>query len=143
MESFYWTVLVIAIIALIGALTYVGILMTYYTNQDTTYPPVASSCPDFWSVSPTNANECVIPPGDAEGIKNVGTIYNETEDATSGDTTYNLQLTTDNTPGLNASSGIDFSHAGWGVGSGAICKKRTWANQYGLTWDGISNYNSC
>lgn len=142
MESFYWTVLVIAIITLISALAYVGVLMTYYTNKTTTYPPVASSCPDFWSVSTTNPNECVIPSGDAEGIRNIGTIYNAITDA-SGVTTNALQLTTDNTPGLNAFSGIDFSSADWGVGSGAICKKSSWANQYGLTWDGISNYNSC
>lgn len=143
MDSFYWTVLVIAIIALIGALTYVGVLMTYYTNQDTTYPPVASSCPDFWAVSPANQNVCVIPSGDAAGIKNVGTIYTATTDATSDVTTYALQLTTDNTPGFDGSTGIDFSDAQWGVGNGALCKKSSWANQNGLTWDGVSNYNSC
>ena len=142
MESFYWIVLVVAIIALIGALTYVGVLMTYYTKKDATYPPVASSCPDFWTVSDSNPAKCNIPAGDAAGIKNTGSIYDTTG---SGSTlAYTLKLTSANTPGLDtASNSIDFSAADWGAGSGAICKKNSWANQNGLVWDGVSNYNSC
>jgi len=139
MESFYWIVLVVAIIALIGALAYVGILMTYYTKKDATYPPVASSCPDFWTVSASNPTKCNIPAG---GIKNTGNLY---ETAGSGSTlAYTLKLTSANTPGLDATNNaIDFSAAEWGAGSAAICKKNTWANQNGLVWDGVSNYNSC
>ena len=141
MESFYWIVLVVAIIALIGALTYVGVLMTYYTNKDITYPPTASSCPDFWTVSASNPAACNIPAG---GIKNTGTLY-ETTVGSDGTPSYAINSTTAaNTPGFDATNKtIDFSAAGWGVGSGAICKKHAWANQNGLIWDGVSNYNSC
>ena len=38
---------------------------------------------------------------------------------------------------------IDFSSNDWGVGASAICKKKIWASQYGLVWDGITNYNGC
>ena len=143
MDSFYWIVLVIAIIALIGALTYVGILMTYYTNKNITYPPTASSCPDFWTVSDSNPDKCNIPMQDASGIKNTGSIY-ETTTGSDGKSSYRLNLSAANTPGLDtANNAIDFSNAGWGVGSGAMCKKHAWANQNGLIWDGVSNYNSC
>jgi hypothetical protein len=143
MESFYWTVLVVAIIALIGALTYVGVLMTYYTKKDTAYPPVASSCPDFWTVSASNPAKCNIPAGDAAGIKNIGSLY-ETTTSSEGKPVYTLKLSTANTHGLDATNKtIDFSAAEWGAGSGAVCKKHSWANQNGLVWDGVSNYNSC
>ena len=28
-------------------------------------------------------------------------------------------------------------------GKSARCAKKAWANRYGFTWDGVSNYNSC
>ena len=134
MESFYRIVITVALIALIGSLTYVGMLMKYHKNKNTTYPPVASSCPDFWTVSSTDQTKCDIPKPDASGIQNVGSIYSGTA----------LQLNSTNTPGLDTqANNIKFSDATWGVGSAATCKKQKWANQYGLVWDGISNYNSC
>lgn len=143
MESFYWIVLVAAIITLIGALTYVGILMTYYTKKDAVYPPVASSCPDFWKVSDSNPAKCNIPNVRVAGILNTGSIYSRTVDS-DGKPVFSLQLTSANTPGLDATNNaIDFSDVKWGVGSGAICAKHAWANQNGLIWDGVSNYNSC
>ena len=137
MESFYLIVISIALLALIGILTYVGILMTYYRDKDTTYPPVAATCPDFWMVSDENPTNCKIPtvPTDnTTGIKNVGSIY-------SGNA---LELNTSNTPGLNNQTKIiDFADANWGMGGASVCKKQAWANQYGLVWDGVTNYNSC
>ncbi len=151
MESFYWIVLVIATIALIGALTYVGVLMTYYTKKDVTYPPTASSCPDFWTVSDSNPAKCNIPAGGVAGIKNTGSIYTRTlgsdgkpTNDSQGNPLFTLNLTSANTHGLDATNNaVDFSDVKWGVGSGAICAKHAWANQNGLIWDGVSNYNSC
>ena len=94
MESFYLIVISIALLALIGILTYVGILMTYYRDKDTTYPPVAATCPDFWMVSDENPTHCklpTVPTDNSIGIKNVGSIY-------SGNT---LELSASNTPGLS------------------------------------------
>jgi len=143
MESFYWIVLVVAITALIGALAYVGILMTYYTKKDAVYPPVESSCPDFWTASASSPNKCNIPAGEAAGIKNIGSLYTTTTNG-DGKPVYTLKLSTANTPGLDATNKtVDFSAAEWGAGSGAVCKKQSWANQNGLIWDGVSNYNSC
>jgi hypothetical protein len=131
MDRFYLIVILIALLALIGILTYVGVLMTYYRDKDTTYPPVAASCPDFWEVD-ENKN-CRIPAGNDSAV-NTGEIYIHTE----------LQLKPDNTFGLDLNNKtINFEHADWGMGGTSTCNKQAWANQYGLVWDGITNYNSC
>ena len=74
--------------------------------------------------------------GDASGgIQNIGSVYNSIGSS---------NLTTNNTHGYDATSTtIDFSSNDWGVGASAICKKKIWASQYGLVWDGITNYNGC
>ena len=137
MESFYLIVISIALLALIGILTYVGILMTYYRDKDTTYPPVAGTCPDFWIVSDEHPTHCklpTVPTDNSIGIKNVGSIYSGSA----------LELNASNTPGLNQQTkAIDFADAKWGMAGSAVCKKQAWANQYGLVWDGVTNYNSC
>jgi hypothetical protein len=51
MASFQVVVLVIAIILLILALTFVGIsLKNSGSGSDTTWPPVISACPDYWTI---------------------------------------------------------------------------------------------
>ena len=145
MESFYWTVLVIAVLALIAALSYVGILMAYYTGSSTTYPPVASSCPDLWRLSDTNTNACVIP---SNTSSNVGTIYIRENSVDrlnlSAPGTGDAVVGSDKTPGLDSTNAlIDFTDARWGSSSNATCAKKRWADQYGLVWDGVTNYNGC
>jgi len=61
-----------------------------------------------------------------------------------------------NTPGLNpvGSTGnpagavmVKFSDPKWSAapysGMTSICAQKKWASQYGINWDGVSNYNSC
>jgi hypothetical protein len=125
MESFYWISLAISLIALLGVLTYIGVSMSKNRNTSAPYPPVASTCPDFWK---TDTNKCTIPNATGYGVKNVGSIY---------DNMGNLQLNTNNTQGIDLSAKtIDFST--W-----SVCNKQSWANQNGLVWDGVTNYNSC
>jgi hypothetical protein len=138
MESFYWIVLVIAIVARIGSLTYVGILMTYYTTKVTTYPPVAASCPDFWSISSTN--ECIIPSWNEGNGRNIGSLYTVNTNVTPNTATFNdtgiMGLSSDKTS-------INISDSTWGVNAAGTCAKQQWAKTYGIVWDGVSNYNSC
>jgi hypothetical protein len=143
MESFYWTVLVIAVLALIAALSYVGILMAYYTASSTTYPPVASSCPDLWRLSDNNQKACVIP---SITSSNIGTIYTGTTLNLAAPVESEPVVGSDKTPGLGEDAGvgiIDFTDAKWGSSSAATCTKKRWADQYGLFWDGVTNYNGC
>jgi hypothetical protein len=146
MESFYWTVLVIAVLALIAALSYVGILMAYYTGSSTTYPPAASSCPDLWRLSDANTKACVIPP--TPSSSNVGTIYTRENSVVrlnlNAPGTGETVVDSDKTPGLDSSKTlIDFTDARWGSSSNATCAKKRWADQYGLFWDGVTNFNGC
>ena len=128
MDSFYLIVLSIAAIVLIVLLTYIGIQLSKPGVTVPVFPPTYNTCPDFWDIQ---GNVCVIPSSTG---KNVGTIY----------TTTNLNLTSDNTPGLTADKKmINFSDSKWGTGKNAICAQQTWSNNYQILFDGISNYNKC
>ena len=107
--------------------------MTYYRDKDTTYPPVAATCPDFWMVSDENPNKCKIPAHDA---RNVGSIYISNP----AGTVHSLDPNNNQLPGLNMTEmDIDFTGKHWA----STCTKQTWANQYGLVWDGVTNFNGC
>ena len=44
----------------------------------------------------------------------------------------------------DASNGILMTDELWAAGGkSARCAKKAWANKFGFTWDGVSNYNSC
>ena len=135
MDSFYTIVLSVAIIILIALLTYVGIQITDKKNSLSHYPNSSRECPDYWQVG-SDGKSCIIPNSKA---KNVGSIYNENG---------TLLL---NSPGQSTTKGlssdrsaINFSDSSWtSGGEGVTCGVKTWANKYGIEFDGISNYNGC
>tara|TARA_Y200000002_G_scaffold83245_1_gene66019 strand:- start:26003 stop:26446 length:444 start_codon:yes stop_codon:yes gene_type:complete len=146
MDLFYTIVIVIAVVILILALTYIGILVTEKTmgSNMVAYPPVETTCPDNWTVRiNTDATDgvnqvqgCNIPDSD---MKNTGTLYDV------GSTTLVEDLS-DNTPGFNSGTNgnyIDFQHEGWVYNGLPTCAKKTWANTYNIEWDGITNYSLC
>lgn len=46
--------------------------------------------------------------------------------------------------GDKTKNGILMTDELWAAGGkSARCAKKAWANRYGFTWDGVSNYNSC
>ena len=133
MDSFYFTVLIIATVALIIVLTYIGILMSSPSESAVVFPPMASTCPDYWTVSPDDIHKCEIPSHRAD---NIGRIYSDDKTG--------LLLNPDNTKGLELSTKtINVGAVEWGQAGAAVCKKREWASQFGIVWDGISNYNGC
>lgn len=136
MDLFYTIVLSIAVLLLILILTYVGLLMKSPTSSTDSFPPTINTCPDYWSVG-TDLSSCAIPSYDS---KNHGTIYDTTSFSLLSTFTSNSR-----TPGINTSNNdIVFSDPEWtNGGSSAICSKKKWANQWGILWDGISNYNGC
>lgn len=130
MQMFHIIVLTIAIIVLILALTLVGLLLG---NRSTTnaFPPIYSTCPDYWTVA-QDGSSCIIPT--AQSSLNVGSLY----------TNGTLSLTAQSTPGYaydtpNNQYLINFSDPGWQ----GICSLGTWANNNGVVWDGVTNYNQC
>jgi hypothetical protein len=145
MEAFYLIVLSIAAILLILILTYVGIAMSNNKNKKGAYPPQSGSCPDYWSISTVDASSCIIP---AKTHRNAGTkTVAANGDATTSiyDATGKLLLNASNTAGLKTSTNsVNFGDAKWTTsGVSALCAQKTWANTYGIVWDGVTNYNSC
>ena len=146
MELFYIIVTVIAIVFLILILTIIGILMRYQ-NKSTVFPPVANDCPDFWTIA-SNGTKCSIPDNDK---KNVGTLYNGTTlkiKTVTKDTadSYAFPVYTPSTNGTStaAATTINFKDDAWSAqGKTAVCAQKQWADNWGITWDGVTNYNSC
>ena len=131
--DFYTIVLTIAVVLLILILTFVGIKMSSskYNNQtNVPFPPVKSSCPDYWVV---DGSYCVIP---TNGRTNTGTIYNNNGDIT---------LLPSSTYGyVSGNSYINFNDAMWGkMGKTTVCQQKDWTGKYNVVWDGVSNYNNC
>ena len=128
MDNFYTIVLIVAIIALIVVLTYIGIVMSYGEGT-TSYPPQSTTCPDYWVIN--KDGECEIP---SDGKRNTGNLYEggllKPDKAT--------------TPGIDTDKNvINFAHNDWKASGQEICAKQVWAKQYGVVWDGVTNYNEC
>jgi hypothetical protein len=134
MDSFQIIVLAIATAVLIIILAVLGVGMTNYSKK-TPFPPIANNCPDFWQVG-ADRKTCKIP---TMQEKNTGKIYLGGYipfSATPG--------TNDYVPGFDvANSTIDFNNPEWILNRNSVCNKQLWANKYKITWDGVSNYNSC
>jgi hypothetical protein len=71
MDIFYIIVLGIAIVLLIIILAFIGVGMKN-NGGGGPWPPVESTCPDYWSIDSSDSNYCLIPPA---GSRNVGSIY--------------------------------------------------------------------
>ena len=164
MEFFYIVVLSIAVIFLIVILTLIGILMTKSEKKAATFPPIVNNCPDYWVIA-SDGISCTIP---AKREKNAGSLYGTDDDLdiryrTSYSTLGpNYDAFTDNftfptyTPGLKYTQGesttevttvgstIDFTDAAWSAqGKTSTCAQKQWAQKWGITWDGITNNNTC
>lgn len=131
METFYIIVLSVATSLLILILAYFGIIIRNKTKGTAAYPPQPpSTCPDYWQIA-NNGKSCLLP---ATGSKNAGTVPTELSSAVG---------TANYTPGFTTGQ-VDFNDAGWTAGGkSGICTKRTWANGYGVAWDGVTNFNGC
>ena len=125
MDVFYVIVLGIAVVALIIVLAFVGVGMRK-NGSGGAWPPIESTCPDYWSIDPSDPNYCKIPPA---GSRNVGSIYS----GSSVSSTFALSK------GYNdVKKGIDFTNPYY-----TTCNKQIWAKKWGIYWDGYTNYNGC
>ena len=119
MDPFYYIVSGVTVISLIILLTSIGVLMSKPNNTEL-YPSNHLTCPDYWTLD-NDGNTCV---WDISGP-------NKPKTDLSGATV----------PGLNYNNQkIDFTDSGWNKDK---CKYKEFANNYGVNWDGISNYNGC
>lgn len=129
--SFYSIVILIAAILLIVVLTFLGIEISK-KGEERDFPPDTSNCPDYWKeVGP---GKCDIPLANKHP-NNMGIL----------DDTGSLLINTNNTYGLNPGEyTIDMNNEGWSAQEDSEkCTKAKWANQFGIVWDGITNFNKC
>lgn len=125
MEFFHFVVLSISAIVLIIVLIYLGISLKN-AKKNEIFPPTQNTCPDGWTFN--DIGMCQMPTTGNNG--NI-TAVNATSNS-------NLVKT-------NGVWGIMPESTDWvsKTGKTAVCAKKAWANKYGVTWDGVSNYNSC
>jgi hypothetical protein len=108
MEGFQKIVLFGAIIILIIALIIIAFSLTY--AQKDKWPPMVPACPDYWQIDGSGNNST------CTNIKDLGTCP-----AQSG----HQHLT------------MNFNGSAF-TGSNGLCSKYNWANNCGVTWDGIT-----
>jgi len=107
--GFYKSLLIGTIASLIIVLAIMGVILANQ-NKTIVYPPEINNCPDYYTVSASN--NCVLN----------STIYSTVDPTCSN---------------KNFSENI-YNANGTGPLSG-LCEKKKWANNCGVTWDGITN----
>lgn len=120
--DFYTIVTIVALVILIILLTLFGVYFRQISEKP--FPETQSLCPKNWNID--NNGNCIKPP--------------------SGSVNYLTTIPT-NTPGyLTGGNGFNTNDPKWENYLGAknaICGKQRWTNANQLSWDGVSNYNSC
>jgi len=120
---YYTIVLVIAVILLIVALVFVGMMLTRGRNYP--FPEYQAVCPDFWLV---DGSMCRPPPGG----------YNTPSPDKFSGTSPSIVHTGVVVRG-NTVVSLDTSPAQWS----GLCSKSAWAKMNGIFWDGVANTNQC
>ena len=128
--SFYSGVVLIAVIILIITLIWLGIELSK-AKEAKDFPPSFGTCPDYWV---QHGNSCQIPLNRHPNNKGIFAVGGSS-----------LLLEQSNTPGIDTTTNtIDMTNPGWKTaGKSEKCNKQGWASNYGVVWDGISNYNKC
>ena len=112
---FYKNVFISTILSVILLLGIIAVTM-YYTNKKQIYPPILSKCPDFYNLN--DSNVCV-----NSGVWNRAALSRGCDYMDFSGNEYNIQ-------GIGPTSGL--------------CKKKEWASECKVSWDGITNnYSIC
>jgi len=144
MDLFYIIVSTIAIIILILLLTFIGIKMSNKSSSSGSkaFPPTATTCPDYWTIAsddPTNTalfQACNVP---VAGSRNTGSLYDA-----NGKLKIPASTAAYTPPTTTKPATINFTDKGWNAsGLSSTCAQQKFMNQYGLMWDGVSNFNGC
>ena len=123
MDPFYTTIVVVALIVLVVFLVIMGLMMQYQNNQ-TVYPGTQNQCPDYWIAGVNTDKQTTCTP------------------QTQGLNTFTLPTT--GTPSYVKGGSILPNDPGWQTGgTSSICGQRAWASKNNISWDGVTNYNSC
>jgi hypothetical protein len=108
MATFQKIVVFVAIVILIIALVIISIALIY--SRDTNWPPMTPACPDYWLMDGSGNNAT------CTNVKDLGTCL-----PNSGQKHLSM----------------NFNVAPY-TGSQGLCSKYIWANNCGVSWDGIT-----
>ena len=113
--NFQKIILTIALIVLIILLVVIGVALSKAASSES-WPPVVGDCPDYWVDLSNNGAKC-------SNVKDLGKSTCLSGVASG----HHLEM--------------DFSGAPY-IGSMSLCEKYKWANQCGVTWDGITSLST-
>jgi hypothetical protein len=137
MDGFYKMVLIVALVLLVIALIGLGILLQHQ-DSGKAFPPSQNVCPDGWEVTEVTKNESEHDGKTAcsyQGATNLGKNFVDISNDAKPNPNYFIDIS--GTDVENRKKSIVFKD------SVLLCDKRKWANEHGIVWDGVSNYNEC
>jgi len=124
MASFNFIIVAIAAVILIITLSYMAVNMSS-SSSTTVFPPTHNDCPDGWIMN--SAGKCIAPTNGNIGSPPItATTKYVTADAA------NIMSISPHDTAWTASTGLT-----------DICSKQQWSTANNISWDGVSNYNSC
>jgi hypothetical protein len=125
MDQFYTIVVVVAVVVLLLILIGIG-MMLQKQNKEVTFPLYANECPDGWIAT---GDGCKMPQPSHSNYPSKPTLLSK----------FNAPGNMYNLPGetIEAGTVLSFNTAA------TTCQKRQWAQDVGVSWDGITNYNKC
>ena len=130
MEAFYVVTLVAAVTILIIILTVLGVLMSYQTNK-LSYPPKASTCPDYWTFDGQNCQYPTSGPNRGTYITATGPVQVDPSNVAPF------------APDIISNWHFSPTDPKWTTKQSAICAQHHWATTNQIEWDGVSNYAGC
>tara|TARA_E500000331_G_C17108860_1_gene648719 strand:+ start:511 stop:912 length:402 start_codon:yes stop_codon:yes gene_type:complete len=133
MDSFYNTVLMVALVLLILGLAYTGYLLYYYGYAGEVWPKSKGACPDTWiemGKDDQGRQKCVL------GYKSPNLGRDDFASNNPNASTYK-EINGNPVYTYNTDSGtFTFDKL-------PKCDLKAWADINKITWDGITNYNNC
>jgi len=142
MATFQTTAVSITFIVLIVTIIMVAIILSS-TASSSTYPPAVDVCPDYWStlntVEPDQTTACIT---SMYGCCSDNITAKTLEGTNCPQMCFNTKLLGTPTETESVPLKMNFNDPDF-IGSNEKCSKQTWAQKFGLTWDGITNASVC
>ena len=133
--KFQTYVLIFFVILLLAILIFLGVTMNKNKTTNVPWPPIISSCPDFWTDTPLDGTSKYVP-----GSRCIGTMGNNTGNVAFDPINSKCPLNAEGKSTLTKcdpdkclyckTSTINFSNSSY-------CDKKKWANNK-ISWDGIT-----
>lgn len=163
LPTFYMITLIVASIVFLAAFF---IVYLQYSGRDNMFPPILTTCPDYWKLNRDQTCEIPIDGKNTGNMKGrqiyeytvgnrkqyslMASMYDPVSKTTYKGTPYNSRkgYYVDAIPygydSKNPQKGtVDFFDMGWASAGSSICEKHKWAVSHNIAWDGITNYSRC